>query len=141
VTIKATRSALPVVTLVLGVLAAPLAADAQQAAARALRIGVLWNGSPSTSETFSKVLRQAFRDLGYVDGENIAIEDRWAEGRNERIPDLAAELIRRNVTVMVTHGDRATRAVQQKTTMIPRRKVSATQSSNERRSRFSGSEV
>jgi len=139
VTIKTTRSALPVVTLVLGVLAAPPAADAQQAAARAIRIGVLWNGSPSTSGTLSKLLRQGFRDLGYLDGGNIAVEDRWAEGRDERIPDLGAELIRRNV--MVTHGNRATRAVQQKTTMIPRRKVSATQSSNERRSRFSGAEV
>ena len=64
-------------------------------------------------------MRQGLRDLGYVEGQNIALEYRPSEGRRERLPDLAAELVRLKVDVIVTFGTPATLAARQATTMIP----------------------
>ncbi len=107
-----------ILVFALGVLAAPLGADAQQRANMA-RIGVL--GSPTASSYAPRVeaFKQGLRELGYVEGQNIAIEYRWAEGRYERLPGLAAELVRLGVDVIVTHGTPAGRAAQQATTTIP----------------------
>src|SRR5712664_3862797 len=85
-----------------GLLAAPLAAKAQQPG-KVARIGVLAQGSP-TSNPISEAFRQQLRELGYIEGQNIVLEYRWAEGRAERLPDLAAELVRLKVDVIVAGG-------------------------------------
>ncbi|MBI1892794.1 MAG: ABC transporter substrate-binding protein [Candidatus Rokubacteria bacterium] len=107
-----------IVTLILGTLLAPLTADTQEPA-KILRIGVLQGGSPSASARLDEVFRQALRDLGYVEGQNIAVEQRWAEGRFDRLPNLAAELIRLQVSVIVAGGDPVILAAKQATSTIP----------------------
>jgi len=64
-------------------------------------------------------LRAGLRDFGYVEGTNIGIEFRWAEGKYDRLSDLVAELIGLNVDVIVTHGTPGTRTAKQATTTIP----------------------
>ena len=92
-----------VAILALSLLAAPLAIEAQQAA-KIARIGYLVNnlagGPPGLQEAF----RQGLRDLGYVEGRNVVIEYRSAEGKFERLPALAAELVALNVDVLVAGG-------------------------------------
>jgi putative ABC transport system substrate-binding protein len=102
-----------IVALALGVLAAPLAAEAQQAG-KIYRIGYLTAGG-SVNEAF----RQAVRQLGYVEGRNVAIESRFAEGKLERLPDLATELARLNVDVIVTITTPAAQAAKAATATIP----------------------
>jgi putative tryptophan/tyrosine transport system substrate-binding protein len=81
------------------------------------RIGILQIGAPTESST--QVLRGALRDLGYVEGQNIVIEDRMAEGRLDRLPDLAAELVRNKVDVIVASGVAGARAAGRATTTVP----------------------
>ena len=64
-------------------------------------------------------LRQGLRDLGYVEGKNLIIEYRWAEGRYDRLPDLARQLVRQRVDLIVTHGTPGSLAAKQATTTIP----------------------
>ena len=94
-----------VVTLALGILVVPLAADAQQAE-KIARIGYLSGASPAS--TFAaqntEAFRQGLRALGYVEGKNIVIEYRWAEGEYKRFPGLAAELVQLKVDVIVAAG-------------------------------------
>src|SRR5262249_41623659 len=66
-----------------------------------------------------EALRLGLRDLGYVEGKNLAIEYRWAENKYDRLPDLAAELIRMKVDLIVTHTTPGTLAAKQATTTIP----------------------
>ena len=106
-----------IVTLALGVFAAPLAADAQQPV-KVPRIGLLQSGSLSVNRHFADAFRQGLRELGYVEGQNIAIEARGAEGKYERLPDLAAELVRAKVDVIVVGGTPGSRAAKQATTTI-----------------------
>jgi putative tryptophan/tyrosine transport system substrate-binding protein len=81
-------------------------------AARALRaqqkpvpvIGYLGLGSPDTSAPFVAAIRQGLSETGYVEGQNLSIEYRWAEGRYDRLPALAADLVGRNIDVIVTSG-------------------------------------
>src|SRR2546430_15365588 len=98
--------------------AAPFAAEAQQAA-KVARIGYLpptLAASPHQNEAF----RQGLRDLGYVEGRNLAIEYRDAEGKAERLPALAAELVALKVDVIVTGGGTPTAlAAKQATKTIP----------------------
>ena len=98
-------------------LAAPLASFAQSPA-KIARIGFL--GLPTAANWTSKIeaLRAGLRDLGYVEGRNLVIEFRWAEGKYEGLPGLAAELVRLNVDVIVTHA-RGTYFARQATTTIP----------------------
>jgi putative ABC transport system substrate-binding protein len=113
------RAALAV-ALALGLVAAPFAAEAQQAASLP-RIGYLSPGSlssPITSRNL-QAFRQGLRELGYVEGRNIAIEFRWAEGKYDRLPGLAAELVRLKVNVIVTPSTPATQAAKQATETIP----------------------
>jgi len=86
-----TRSALAA-ALALSVLVAPLAAEAQQAA-RVVRVGVLASGTTSAMATALDAFRQGMRELGYVEGQNTTMEYRWAEGRLDRLPALAGELV------------------------------------------------
>ena len=100
------------------ILAGSLVATAQQSA-KAHRIGLLIGSSQSFVAPYVAIFRQALRALGYVDGENIAIEYRYAAGNYDRLPVLAAELVRLKVDVVVTEGTPPTRAVKQATTTIP----------------------
>ena len=103
--------------LALGLLAAPLVGEGQPAG-KVYRIGVLINGSASVSAKRTEALRQRLRDLGYVEGTNIALEYRWNEGKPDRLPELAAELVRGKVDVIVTHGAGGL-AAKRATTTIP----------------------
>jgi putative tryptophan/tyrosine transport system substrate-binding protein len=83
------------------------------------RIGFLGSASASGSAKAVEALRSGLRDLGYVEGKNIAIEFRWAEGRYDRLADLVAELVRLDVDVIVTHGTPGTAAAKQVTSTTP----------------------
>jgi len=107
-----------ILSLLLGILAAPLCAGAQQPA-KAPRIALLSGGSASSPSLDIDAFRWQLRELGYVEGHNVVIEYRYAEGRYDRFPDLAAELVRLGVDIIVTQGTPATRAAQQATTTIP----------------------
>ena len=107
-----------ILTLALGVLSAPLAAAAQQPA-KTPRLGMLRTGSPSDRVEEIEAFRKGLRDLGYVEGQTIAIEFRFAEGREDRLPELAAELVRLKVDAVVANGAVAIRAAKQATTTIP----------------------
>src|SRR5712692_10602072 len=100
-----------------GLLAAPLAAEAQQAG-KVWRIGVL-SPVPSTRTGSPALLRQTLSELGYVEGLNLAIEWRDAEGKTERFDDLAAELVRLKVDVIVATVPGATLAAKRSTASIP----------------------
>jgi putative ABC transport system substrate-binding protein len=98
-------------------LAVPLVAEAQQAG-KVWRIGVLSPG-PSTGPFFSALLRESLRELGYVEGVNLAVEWRNAEGKTERFDDLAADLVRLRVDVIVAIVPGATLAAKRATASIP----------------------
>ncbi len=103
-----------------GFLAAPLAAEAQQAA-KVYRIGLLGGYSPTSPEG-SRVWEEFFhglRELGYVEGQNIRIEGRFYGDRTERLPALAAELVRIKVDVIVAGAAPAPEAAQRATSTIP----------------------
>ena len=104
--------------LALGLLAAPLAAGAQQPK-KVPRIGVLWPYSPTIASPLADAFRQGLRDLGYVESQNIAIEDRWAEGKYDRLPALAAETVRLNVDIIVAVATPAIQAAEQATRTTP----------------------
>ncbi|OLB78938.1 MAG: hypothetical protein AUI16_02485 [Alphaproteobacteria bacterium 13_2_20CM_2_64_7] len=107
------------ITLVGGVAAAwPLAARAQQAG-RVRRIGVLETVSVMLNAANYDALRQGLRELGYVEGRNLVIEYRSADGRTGRFPDLAAELVRRDVDLIITRGTPAALAAKNVTATIP----------------------
>jgi putative ABC transport system substrate-binding protein len=107
------------VTLILSLVAAPLAA-AVQPAPKVPRIGVLSNNSlASASVHYLQPFRQGLRDLGYVEGQNIIVEYRFAEWHEDRLPALAAELVQLPVDVLVTLAAPATRVARQATTTIP----------------------
>jgi ABC-type uncharacterized transport system substrate-binding protein len=106
-----------VVVVALTLLAAPLAAEAQPPG-KVFRIGVL-SPSPSTGPGVPELLRQGLREVGYVEGLNLAIEWRDAEGKTERFDDLAAELVRLKVDVIVAIVPAATLAAKRSTASIP----------------------
>jgi putative tryptophan/tyrosine transport system substrate-binding protein len=92
--------------------------EAQQPA-KVPRIGYLSVGSPSTSPARREAFRQGLRQLGHVEGKNIVIEWRYAEGKPDRLPALAAELVRLRIDVIVTGGPVPTRAAKETTSTIP----------------------
>ena len=96
----------------------PLAAEAQHTA-KVPRVGWLSPGSSTSDENFLASFRDGLRELGWVVGQNIAIESRWAEGRFERLPDLAAELVRLKVDVIVASVTQASLAAKHATGTIP----------------------
>jgi putative ABC transport system substrate-binding protein len=99
-------------------LALPLVAHAEQPR-KIPRIGFLSAASVSGDPYRLDAFRQSLRELGYVEGQNVAIESRWAEGKYDRLPALAAELVRLKVDVIVTYGPPAIQAAKQATGTIP----------------------
>ena len=99
-------------------LAAPLGARAQQAG-KVYRIGILEAIPAAQNAANLDALRKGLRDLGYVEGRNLVIEYRSADGRAERFPDLASELVRLKVDLIVTRGTPAARAAKNATETIP----------------------
>jgi ABC-type uncharacterized transport system substrate-binding protein len=111
--------AIPLIVIVaLTILAVPLAAEAQQPT-KVHRIGWLGAGSPLSSRAYVEAFQQSLRDLGYIEGQNMAVEYRYAEGKPERLPELAAELVHLTIDVLVTSGSPATQAAQHATSTIP----------------------
>jgi len=96
----------------------PLVARAQQAG-KVHRIGFLGSATAAGSAKAVESLRAGLREFGYVEGTNIGVEFRWAEGIYDRLPHLVAELIATNVDVLITHGTPGTRVAKQATTTIP----------------------
>ena len=107
-----------IVTLVCSLLATLRAAEAQPQA-KVPRIGFLGSSSPSPYEPIIDALRQGMRELGWVEGHNVTIEFRWAEGELERLPALAAALARLEVDVIVTQGTPAAIAAKHATQTLP----------------------
>src|SRR5215813_10953318 len=105
------------ITLLGAAAAWPLAARAQQSG-KIARIGYLSTANPRSAPNFA-AFEQRLRELGYVEGQNIVIEYRNAEGEIDRLPDLAADLVLLDVNVIVTASDPATRAAKGATTTIP----------------------
>jgi putative tryptophan/tyrosine transport system substrate-binding protein len=110
---------LAVVFILSVILIGPLGVEALQGQ-KIPRIGLLspW-GSPSAPPSHIEAFRTRLRELGYVEGQNIAFDYRWAEGKLDRLPALAAELSQRNVDVILTWGEAATRSAKQVTSTIP----------------------
>ena len=108
----------PAVILALVLFAAPLAAHAQQPG-KLHRIGFLGNSTAALEANLVGPFREGLRELGYVEGRNVLIEYRWAEGKYERFPALIGELIALKVDVIVTAGTPATLAVKKATASVP----------------------
>jgi putative ABC transport system substrate-binding protein len=87
--------------------------------AKVVRIGFLGPTSAASNAGRMEALRERLRDLGYVEGKNLVIESRWAEGKFDRLPELAAELVRLNVDIILTAGTPGIRAAKSATTKIP----------------------
>ena len=112
------KAAVPSILAVVVLLVLAVIANAQQAKKIPL-VGFLVPGSHSSPSTRIEAFRQRLRELGYVEGQNIIIEYRYAEGKDERFADLAAEVVRLKPDVIVTVGTQATLVVKQATSTIP----------------------
>jgi len=104
--------------VVLGLTLSPLAGETQQAG-KTVTIGYLGNSSPSLESNAVEAFREGLRQLGYVEGHNLIIKYRWAEGQQERSAVLAAELVRLKPDVILTSGSLGTLAAKQATQSIP----------------------
>ena len=107
-----------IITLILSLLMAPLATEAQPSPT-VPRIGVLSESTLTASSRHRAAFLQGLHALGYVEGQTIVLEERWAEGKLERLPDLAAELVQLQVHVIVAGNPIAARAASQATARLP----------------------
>ena len=106
------------ITLLGGIAALPMAAHAQQQR-RVPKVGYLFSFTQAEGRHLWEACRQGLRDLGYVEGQSIILEPRWADGRHERLPALAADLVGRNVDVIVSAATPASLAAKAATSTIP----------------------
>ena len=106
------------ITLLGGAAAWPVAAQAQQPG-KLPTIGFLGAATPSTTSPWISAFVQRLREFGWIEGRNIAIEYRWAEGRTERFAEIAAEFVRLKVDVIVTHSTAPVVAAKRATAVIP----------------------
>jgi putative tryptophan/tyrosine transport system substrate-binding protein len=97
------RAAVPSILVVVVLLAVAVIAEAQQPK-RVSRIGYLLAGDPASESTRFEAIGLALRERGYIEGQNIAIEYRYAEGKRDRLPELAGELVRLNIDIIVVAG-------------------------------------
>ncbi len=107
-----------IATLVLATLVAALSANAQQVP-KIAKIGVLIPGTPAATAHFLEAFRQRLRELGYVEGKAFVLEARFGEGRDERLPELARELVSLKVDVILVAADIGIAAVRQQSSTIP----------------------
>ena len=107
-----------VTALGLSLLAAPARVLAQQAP-RVPRVGYLFSFTPSAGRQLWEACRQGLRELGYAEGRNIILEPRWADGHHERLAELASDLVRLKVDVLVSAATPASRAAKAATSSIP----------------------
>src|SRR5438128_12476218 len=108
------------ITILVVALSLDLAYFAQaQQPTKVPRIGFLGTASPSTISARLEAFRQGLRELGYVEGKSIVIEYRWAEGKFDRLPDLASELVRLKIDVIVSAGPAVTHPIKEATATIP----------------------
>jgi len=105
--------------VVLVLLAAPFSTAAAQATEKVPRVGSLWPNNRSPHQRTLDAFQEGLRDLGWVEGKNVVIEYRWAEGRSERLPTLAAELVRLKVDVIFASSTSAAVAARDATRTIP----------------------
>jgi putative ABC transport system substrate-binding protein len=104
-------------TMGLTVLGAPLAANAQQT--KTYRVGLLWQSSPPPPGSKPGPFLRTLNDLGYIEGRNLVLEYRWAEGDNERFPSLAAELVAQKPDIVVADSTPGAIAAKRATATIP----------------------
>ena len=102
----------------LGALAMPLVTEAQPAG-NLPRIGFVEAGSRSANQHFADAFRAGLRELGYVEGHNITVEERWADGRIERFPDLLVDLLRLKVQIIVAASGAGAIAAKKATASVP----------------------
>jgi putative ABC transport system substrate-binding protein len=107
-----------IITLALGILLAPLLAEAQQPK-KIAKIGYLLPSTPAATAHLLEAFRQGMRELGYIEGKTVVLEIRYGEARFERLPELARELVGLKVDVIVTGTDVAIAAVKRETQTIP----------------------
>jgi putative tryptophan/tyrosine transport system substrate-binding protein len=112
------KAAVPSILVAVVLLALGVTAEAQQPK-KVPRIGYLSIGDPATESTRAEGIRLALRELGYIEGQNIATEYRYAEGKLDRVPELAAELVRLKVDILVVGGPIPIRAAKNATKTIP----------------------
>jgi putative tryptophan/tyrosine transport system substrate-binding protein len=105
------------VVLILAFLSCSQSVHAQNT--KIVRIGFLGPNSAASTSTRMESLRAGLRDLGYVEGKNLTIESRWADGNYDRLPDLASELVRLKVDLILTSGTPGTRSARNATATIP----------------------
>jgi putative ABC transport system substrate-binding protein len=112
------RRKIAISAIVVLILASFYTVNAQQPV-KIHRIGILLPNPPSLSPMLLQAFRQALEENGYVEGQNVDIEYRFGDGKSDRYPDLAADLVRRKVDVIVTSSTRASKAVKNATSTIP----------------------
>jgi putative tryptophan/tyrosine transport system substrate-binding protein len=107
-----------IATIGIAAVACPLAARAQQVG-RIWRVGFLGAATAAKYAKLVDAFRAGLRDFAYIEGKNLAIEFRWAEGNTARLPELAAQLVKLNIDCLVTHGTPGTAAAKKASTTVP----------------------